>query len=76
MSSEKAAIYEENRKFLMKDPKTCKTFLGLNKEEQEWVLNYLSSRKGTVPYQLITDFDFFNISPGKDFFEEYLFIPT
>ena len=60
----------------MKDPKTCKSFLGLSKEEQEWVLNYLSSRKGTVPYQLITDFDFFNISPGKDFFEEYLFIPT
>ena len=68
MSSEKAAIYEESKWFLMNDPKTSKSFLNLSEEDQDWVLNYLSSGKKTTPYQLIIDFDSFNSSPGKDFF--------
>ena len=47
--------------------------MSLNEEDREWVLNYLSSGKGTSPYQLITDFDSLNILPEKDFFEDYLF---
>ena len=57
----------------MNDPKTSKSFVNLSEEDQDWVLNYLSWGKGTIPYQLIIDFDSFNILPGKDFFEEYLF---
>ena len=74
-SSEKAAIYEESKKFLLSDPKTSKIFLSLNNNNKgrDWILNYLLSGKGTIHYQLITDFDSLNISPGKDFFEDYLF---
>ena len=52
----------------MNDPKISKNFIVLNKTDQEWVLNYLSTGKGTIPYGLVTDFDSFNISPEKDFF--------
>lgn len=54
--------------------KQSKTFLSLSTDDQEWVLTYLSTWKDTIPYQLITDFDFLNISPEEDdFFAEYLF---
>ena len=39
----------------------------MNQTDQEWVLNYISSGKGTIPYQLISDFDSLNISPEKEF---------
>ena len=67
-SSEKTAIYSQSKKYLMNDPKISKNFIVLNKTDQEWVLNYLSTGKGTIPYGLVTDFDSFNISPEKDFF--------
>lgn len=60
-SSEKTAIYEVSKKFLLNDQKTSKKFLSLSKEDQDWVLKYLSSGKGTISYQLITDFDSLNI---------------
>ena len=41
-SSEKAAIYEESKRFLMNDPKTSKSFVNLSEVDQDWVLNYLS----------------------------------
>ena len=37
------------------------------------MLEYLSSGKGTIPYELISDFDSLNISPNKDFFEMHEF---
>ena len=72
-SLEKTAIYEESKKFLLSYPEIARNFLSLNEEGREWVLNCLSSGKGTIPYQLITDFDSRNISPEKDFFEDCLF---
>ena len=57
----------------MKNPKTSKKFSSWNKVDQEWVLTYLSTGKGTIPYQLVTEFDSFSISPGKHIFEGYLF---
>ena len=72
-SSEKTAIHEESKTCLLSDPKIARNFLSLNEEDREWVFNYLSSGKGTIPYQLMTDFDSLNISPEKDFFEDYLF---
>ena len=49
-SSEKTAIYEESKKFLLNDPKIARNFLSLNEEDRVWVLNCLSSGKGTIPY--------------------------
>ena len=45
----------------------------LTKTEKEWVLNYLSSGKGTIPYELITTFDSLSIFPDKEFFEPHQF---
>ena len=54
--------------------KICRKFLAeklmfLNDEDKKWVLNYLASDKGMIPYQMITNFDALNIQPEKDFFE-------
>ena len=51
----------------------CKKFLAdklmfLNEENEKWILDYLASGKGMVPYQLITDFESLNICPEKEFF--------
>ena len=40
----------------------------LNEENKKWILDYLASGKGMIPYQLITDFESLNIHPGKEFF--------
>ena len=40
----------------------------LNEENEKWILDYLASGKGMVPYQLITDFESLNICPEKEFF--------
>ena len=44
--------------------KNCSRFLAeklmlLTDEDEKWVLDYLSSGKGMIPYQMITDFDSF-----------------
>ena len=71
--SEKSAIYSECQKYLMTDDRLSRTFLELSITDRDWVLNYSSSRKGTIPYEMISDFDFLNISPDKDFFEFHRF---
>ena len=65
---EKEAIYGECEKFLLSDSVLSKRFLLCTKEEKKWVLDYLSSGEGTIPYELITDFDSLNITPEKNFF--------
>ena len=52
---------------------TCRRFIldkliFLSEEDEKWVLDYLCSGKGTIPYQMITNFDSLNITPdGEDF---------
>ena len=41
---------------------------------KKWVLEYLSSWKGTIPYELITDNDSLDIAPdNEDFFHSHQF---
>ena len=42
-------------------------------DDEKWVLEYLASGKGTIPYQVITDFDSLDIKPENDFFEHEKF---
>ena len=37
------------------------------------MLEYLSSGKGTIPYELVTDFDFLSIVAEIEFFQTYQF---
>ena len=53
--------------------KICRKFLAeklmfLNDEGKRWVLYYLVSGIGMIPYQMITDFESLNIHPEKEFF--------
>ena len=43
-------------------------------EEREWVLDYLASGKGIIPYQAITDLDSLSTKPSDgDFFDKESF---
>ena len=59
----------------LKVRKICKQFLGeklmlLSEKDEEWVLDYLSSGKGMIPYQMITNFDSLEIRPENEFFQK------
>ena len=54
--------------------KICSRFLRdkcifLSEKDEQWILDYLASGKGTIPYQMITDFDSLEIKPEGEFFK-------
>ena len=65
--SVKSAISTEWEKFIKKDENLAKNFSSCTKEEQKWVLNYLSTGKGTILYEMITRYDSLDIKPDKAF---------
>ena len=71
---ERAAIYSEREKYLLSDSVLSKRFLYCTKEEKKWVLDYLSSGKGIIPYKLVCDFDSLSIAPEDgNFFKLHKF---
>ena len=74
---EKNVIYRERETFLKNDPEFPKRFLLCTHEGKKWILNYLSSGKGTIPYELITQFDSLDIVPDDgDFFHPHQFFSS
>ena len=67
--NEKLATRTECKKFIEKDENLSKKFNSCTKEDQKWVLDYLSTGKGTMAYEMITRYDSLDISPdnGKFF---------
>ena len=65
--SVKSAISTEWEKFIKKDENLAKNFSSCTKEKQKWVLNYLSTGKGTILYEMITRYDSLDIKPDKAF---------
>ena len=57
----------------MSDSVLSKRILSCTKEEKKWVLDYLSSGKGTILYELITDIDSLNITLEKEVFLPHQF---
>ena len=50
--------------------KICRRFLSdklmfLTEKDKEWVMDYLSSGKGMIPYQMITDFNSLEVKPKQ-----------
>ena len=71
---EKPAISKECVRFLRNDEKLAQKFLFRTKEEQEWVLNYLSTLKDTIPYEMIIRYDYLDIKPENgEFFLHHQF---
>lgn len=57
-----------SKRFILGDRNLSQKFLSYNLEEQELVLNYLSSGKGIIHYEMIKKYDLQDIRPEKDFY--------
>ena len=51
------------KKYTNKDENLSKKFNVLTGKHQEWVFDYLSTGKGTIPYEMITRYDSLDIVP-------------
>ena len=55
--------------------KMCRIYLAtklvlLSQKDEDWILDYLSSGKGVIPYRMIKNFDSLNIEPENgEFFK-------
>ena len=56
------------KRFILGGRNLSQRFLNYNLEEQELVLNYLSSGKGIIHYEMIKKYDLQDIKPEKDFY--------
>ena len=65
---ERERVKNECKTFISRDPKLDEKFKVCSEDDQEWVLKYLSSGKGVVPYEMITRFDSLDISPEEGVF--------
>ena len=70
---EKLPVKKECKKLILKDESLSKKFNLCTEEDQEWVLNYLSTGKRTIPYEIITRYDSLDIFPeeGNFFLLQY-----
>ena len=65
MTSEgKEKIKTESKIFILKHGYFCKAYFSLSKTDQEWILEYMCSGKGVIPYEMIKSFDSLNIRPA------------
>ena len=62
--TEKQNIKFQCKKIINNNKKLNLKFSSCTQEEQEWILNYISSGKGAIPYEMITQF----IQPEQEFF--------
>ena len=67
-NEERFCVKKERKKFIESDPKLNVKFQKFSDVEKEWMLDYLSSRKGVIPYKMITRYDSLDIAPDKDTF--------
>ena len=75
--NEKFAIRTECEKFIKKDENLSKKFNSCLKEDQEWILDYLSTGQRTIPYQMKTRHNSLDITPDDGiFFFHIIFIQT
>ena len=65
---EKLAIRTECKKFINKDENLSNKLNVLTEKDQEWVLDYLSTGKGTILYEMIARYHSVGISPEKGTF--------
>ena len=58
-------VRTECKKFKLRDENLARKFKSCSLEGQGLVLDYLSTGKGTIPYEMITRYDFLDIFPEK-----------
>ena len=67
-AGEKGKPKEESKRFIEKHDYFGNIFLSLPKEDQEWILNYMCSGKGVIPYEMMHSFVSLEIVPEGEFF--------
>ena len=65
---EEERIKNQSKKFIEKHEYFGKVFKYLLKTDQEWILEYMSSGKGVIPYETMNSFESLNIVPTAEFF--------
>ena len=65
---ERFCVKKECKKFIENDPKLNVKFQKCSDVEKELILDYLSSGKGVISYEMITRFDLLDIAPANDTF--------
>ena len=65
---EKEKIKKESKKLSLKHNYFGKVFPTLPSNDQEWILKYMSSGKGVIPYEMTDSFDSLNIVPKDEYF--------
>ena len=61
----KEKIKRECKNFILQHDYFCSTFFTIKESDREWISNYLCSRKGVIPYEMINSFDSLNIVPAE-----------
>lgn len=61
--NEKKSVRKECEKFIKNNPNLSSKFNLCVVDEQDWVLQCLLGGKGTIPYEIIPDFNSLNITP-------------
>ena len=65
---EKEKIKSESKKFIKKHYYFGPIFKDLLKDDQDWILEYMSKGKGVIPYEVMKSFESLNITPLVIFF--------
>ena len=63
---EKKGVRTECENFIKKDPKLIENFFACKEIDREGILDYLSSGKGVIPYQMMQRPESLDINPEKD----------
>ena len=65
---EKRGVRIECERFIKNNPKLNEKFFAPDLTNREWILDYPSSRKGVLPYEMIQRPESLDITPEKDKF--------
>ena len=66
--TEKQNIKFQCKKLINSNEKLNQNFSSYMQEEQEQILNYLLSGKGTIPYEMITGFNSLDVPSNQELF--------
>ena len=65
---EKEKNKSESKKFIKKHYYFGPISKNLLKDDQDWILEYMSEGKGVIPYEMMNSFELLNITPTGDIF--------
>ena len=67
-NQDKEKIENESKKLIERHDYFGKILKDLLKTDQDWILQYMSSGKGVIPYEMMNSFESLDIVPNGEFF--------